>query len=168
MSAPDSNSTACPSWQREFPIKQAEEFTVSRRGFGAMCCGAAVLGSAGLTIAAVISDEKEVPWFTACALDDLALGSDRVVYSPSGEGILIVRLQTGDLRAYSQQCTHLLCPVHYDAEKDHVFCPCHHGVFDVQSGKPMAGPPRRALPRFNIEVQDGMILVGTGEMKAEA
>ena len=29
-----------------------------------------------------------------------------------------------------------------------MICPCHHGKFDVETGEPIAGPPRRPLPEF--------------------
>jgi Rieske Fe-S protein len=36
-------------------------------------------------------------------------------------------------------------------------CPCHEGAFDLATGRPIAGPPRRPLPLVTLEVRDGMI-----------
>jgi Rieske Fe-S protein len=36
-------------------------------------------------------------------------------------------------------------------------CPCHRGFFDMHTGQPLAGPPRRPLPRIVLKVQDGVI-----------
>jgi Rieske Fe-S protein len=36
-------------------------------------------------------------------------------------------------------------------------CPCHRGYFDMHTGQPLAGPPRRPLPRIALKVQDGVI-----------
>ena len=36
-------------------------------------------------------------------------------------------------------------------------CPCHNGYFDLATGRPIAGPPRRPLPRIKLEVRDGVI-----------
>jgi Rieske Fe-S protein len=33
-------------------------------------------------------------------------------------------------------------------------CPCHEGLFDLRSGRPIAGPPRRPLPRIVLEVRE--------------
>jgi Rieske Fe-S protein len=32
-------------------------------------------------------------------------------------------------------------------------CPCHEGVFDMASGRPIAGPPQRPLARILREVR---------------
>ena len=47
------------------------------------------------------------------------------------------------LVAFSQQCTHLSCAVVPQPEQNRLFCPCHEGAFDLQSGRPIAGPPNR-------------------------
>src|SRR5215470_4123073 len=36
-------------------------------------------------------------------------------------------------------------------------CPCHNGHFEINEGRPIAGPPRRPLPRIRLEVRDGVI-----------
>ena len=36
-------------------------------------------------------------------------------------------------------------------------CPCHNGWFDLESGRPTAGPPRRPLPRVTVEVRGGTV-----------
>jgi Rieske Fe-S protein len=33
------------------------------------------------------------------------------------------------------------------------FCPCHEGRFDLRTGAPVAGPPRRPLPRIELDVR---------------
>jgi Rieske Fe-S protein len=40
-------------------------------------------------------------------------------------------------------------------------CPCHEGYFDLESGRPLAGPPRRPLPRVLVEVR-GQDIYATG------
>jgi Rieske Fe-S protein len=36
-------------------------------------------------------------------------------------------------------------------------CPCHEGVFDLRTGRVIAGPPPRPLPRILLEVRGGDI-----------
>jgi Rieske Fe-S protein len=36
-------------------------------------------------------------------------------------------------------------------------CPCHNGYFDLESGRVIAGPPRRPLPRVTLEIRDGVV-----------
>ncbi len=164
MNSSEQSKANSPAWKSEFPIEQNEEFQVTRRGFGVMCYGATAAGIAGLTLAALLPDSNETTPFAACLVDALAPGSSKVVTDPrSGNSILLIHLPSDEWRAYSQNCTHLLCPVHYDAERDHIFCPCHHGVFDSQSGKAVAGPPRKPLPSYRVETRDGVVYVGTDE-----
>jgi Rieske Fe-S protein len=59
--------------------------------------------------------------------------------------------------AYDQLCTHLLCPVVPAVDVGRLHCPCHNGWFDLETGRPVAGPPQRALPRVLLEVRDGTV-----------
>ena len=36
-------------------------------------------------------------------------------------------------------------------------CPCHQGLFDAATGRPVAGPARRPLPRIVLENRDGVL-----------
>jgi Rieske Fe-S protein len=70
---------------------------------------------------------------------------------------VLIRLDERTLVAYGQQCTHLSCPVIAEPDAGRLHCPCHEGVFDLATGRPIAGPPRRPLPLVNLEVRDGVI-----------
>ena len=59
--------------------------------------------------------------------------------------------------AYDQQCTHLQCPVVPAVAEGKLHCPCHNGWFDLRTGLPLAGPPRRRLPRVLLEVREGTV-----------
>jgi Rieske Fe-S protein len=74
---------------------------------------------------------------------------------------VLVRLAQDQLVAYSQKCTHLSCAVIPRPEQGLLHCPCHEGFFDLRSGSPTAGPPRRPLPRILLEVR-GREIYATG------
>ena len=66
--------------------------------------------------------------------------------------------------AYDQRCTHLSCDVIPHLGEDgnrlasaqcQLHCPCHHGVFDAETGRPIAGPPRRPLPLVKLKDEAG-------------
>ena len=68
--------------------------------------------------------------------------------------------------AYSGVCTHLGCSYRfeaeaneYHAEKDAFHCPCHHGIFDLKTGRVLGGPPPRPLDRLPVKVENGEIHV---------
>ncbi len=87
-------------------------------------------------------------------------------YPGEHESALLVRLGEHEYKAYKNACTHLKCPVFWSREEDQMVCPCHHGYFDVRTGKPTAGPPRRALPEIVIE-WDGSAIYATGVKRYE-
>ena len=72
-------------------------------------------------------------------------------YPSEDSPCVAVRTPGGKLVGYSQVCTHLSCAVVYDQPANQLVCPCHRGVFDVNQGAPVAGPPARALPRVRLE-----------------
>jgi len=74
-----------------------------------------------------------------------------------GEGILIVRLEKS-IAALSTVCTHLGCIVNWLAGEKKFKCPCHGSGF-YQNGINFEGPAPRALDRFAIRVEDGIVVV---------
>jgi menaquinol-cytochrome c reductase iron-sulfur subunit len=61
--------------------------------------------------------------------------------------------------AYNAHCTHLGCAFSYDKTKKIFACPCHHGEFDVKTGRVLAGPPPRPLDELKVEVRDDAVWV---------
>ena len=59
----------------------------------------------------------------------------------------MIRTRDGKLLAYSQKCTHLSCAVVPELDEGILRCPCHEGIFDLSTGRNIAGPPPRPLPR---------------------
>lgn len=70
----------------------------------------------------------------------------------TGQQSVLVRLQSGDLVAYSAVCTHQACAVAYRDGK--LACPCHGSVFDPAAGAAVLnGPANRPLPEVPIRVE---------------
>ncbi len=148
-------------WRNDFPIDWAQDHYVQRREFVKFLCltslGFAVgqlclLGSSWLR-QETRPDRKEI-----ARLDQLNIG--QVVsfrYPTERHPCLLVRLGPDEIVAYSQLCTHLSCPVVPQLEQQRFFCPCHHGAFDLHDGRPILGPPRRPLPRVELQVEGGVI-----------
>ncbi|MBC8162077.1 MAG: Rieske 2Fe-2S domain-containing protein [Roseiflexaceae bacterium] len=100
----------------------------------------------------------QLPIHAITKLVDLPVGGSVTFdYPGPNEPRVLVRLDEQNLVAYGQQCTHLSCPVIVQAEAGQLHCPCHEGLFDLASGRPLAGPPRRPLPRVTLELRDGVI-----------
>ncbi|MBM4332820.1 MAG: Rieske (2Fe-2S) protein [Deltaproteobacteria bacterium] len=73
---------------------------------------------------------------------------------------ILIQDEDGSLRAFSLVCTHLACTVAWRPEKREFFCPCHDALFDAR-GNVLSGPPPAPLERWNVQVKDGRVLVGT-------
>ena len=78
-------------------------------------------------------------------------------YPGPGQPKLLVRIGEREVVAFDQRCTHLSCPVLPQVERGRFHCPCHEGNFDLATGRPLSGPPRRPLPRVELELRGGEV-----------
>ena len=93
-------------------------------------------------------------------LDEIPTGGSKLFRYPTNDDVcILLRLPDDKFVAFSQNCTHLNCPVHFDSQSSLLLCPCHQGFFDASDGRPIAGPPRRALASFGVTVRDNKIWV---------
>lgn len=89
--------------------------------------------------------------------DEMPSNSGRIFRFGSKPGILI-RTDSGELRAFSARCTHLDCTVQYRDDLHHIWCACHNGHYD-QSGRNIEGPPPRPLTPYDVNVRGDQIVV---------
>jgi Rieske Fe-S protein len=159
-------AAAQPAWRQDFPIDWPQDQYVERRDLMKFM----VLTSAAFTIGQfwIVAQSwwrrrsGAVPGRRVASLDELAVGATLVFdYPGEHDPCVLVRLSESELGAYSQQCTHLSCAVIPQPEKGVLHCPCHEGLFDLRTGAPRAGPPRRPLPRIVLEVR-GRDVYATG------
>lgn len=78
------------------------------------------------------------------------------------EGRLYISHVEDGLLAIWHTCTHLGCTVPWVEEEDRFHCPCHSSLFD-RRGVVTGGPAPRPLDLFEIEIQDGEVVVDTGK-----
>jgi Rieske Fe-S protein len=151
--------------QQDFPIEWEGDHYVSRREMVKFLS----LGSALLAISTwatafarrfVRKDSADVRLLGPAK--DLEQNGHMLFRYPTADSPCIaIRTPEGKLVAYSQVCTHLSCAVVYEKNQNQIVCPCHRGIFDVNQGTPVAGPPTRALPRVRLE-QRGDQIYATG------
>jgi nitrite reductase/ring-hydroxylating ferredoxin subunit len=151
-----------PKWRRDFPIDAGQDEYVSRRElvkFMVLTSGAFVAGQLWLLVKSVWEGSVPPPPAAAIAgLDELPVGGAKTFEFPAGSPPrLLVRTGAASFVAYDQQCTHLLCPVVPVFDQNRLHCPCHNGWFDLGTGQPVAGPPRRPLPRVTLDVRGGIV-----------
>ena len=76
-----------------------------------------------------------------------------------GEPVLLAKVD-GALCAVGATCTHYSGPLGEGLRTGaHVRCPWHHACFDLRTGIPVRAPALRALPRYAVEVVDGIVRV---------
>jgi len=146
-------------------IHRSNERSLDRRGFmktvvgGAGLFALSTLPWGALAAKELLSDEKKrFPVKKIADLSALKVG-DAVEFSYPTEhdSALLVYVNEKECKAYQNACTHLRCPVLWSVKEQELLCPCHHGKFDVFTGEPLAGPPRRALPEIMLKVENGSI-----------
>lgn len=167
----------CPDKPQE-PISVQE---MNRRKFLAMASivpGAIATAAIGLPVAGFISapmfaaEKKE--WVTVGPIDQFKLGETIQVNfedpSPLPWAGVTARTaawlrRTGETEfiAFAVNCSHLGCPVRWIASAELFMCPCHGGVY-YKDGSVAAGPPPRALARFETRIQDGHLQLQTREV----
>ncbi len=155
-----------PKWRRDFSIDWPRDQHVARREFSkflVLTSGAFVAGQGWIAAQSLLRRKRPPAGRVRIAsASQLAPGAAMMfAYPGPHDACLLVRLPDGRLVAYSQKCTHLSCAVVPEVEKGILRCPCHEGIFDLASGRNIAGPPPRPLPRIAIELDgDDVYAVG--------
>jgi len=155
-----------PAWRTDFPIDWPQDHYVERRDFMKFMVLTSVAFAAGqLWIAAenwLRRRRGEPDAVRLAALDDVPVGEARTfAYPTEHDPCVLVRTAERTVIGYSQKCTHLSCAVIPQVAGGVIRCPCHDGIFDLASGRPVAGPPRRPLSRIHLEIR-GAAIVATG------
>jgi arsenite oxidase small subunit len=130
---------------------------VSRRTFCRRACvSTAALAAAGAAGAQRVTEAAAPSEKKIEGAELLMLGYAMTFLYPT-ERDLAILIRTRDNRyyAYTQNCTHQGCPVNFERAHDRLECPCHQGAYDLQTGDPIFGPPRRPLTRIALELRPG-------------
>ena len=150
---------AQPAWRQDFPIDWPQDLYVERREFMkfmVLISGAFAAGQLWIALQNWYRDYRGRPPIQRIAsIDDLAAGTALAFrYPDEHEPCLLVRLSQSEFVAFNQKCTHLSCAVIPRPAEGSLYCPCHEGRFDLRTGAPTAGPPRRPLTRILLELKE--------------
>jgi Rieske Fe-S protein len=158
-----------PRWRQDFPIDGPAADALSRREFTkflVLTSGAFVAGQCWIGTMSLLRDSGQGPEKPIAADADVPRGGVVEFHYPGNDDpCLLIRLDDGRLVAYGQQCSHLSCAVIPEPERGKLHCPCHNGYFEIEEGRPIAGPPRRPLPRIKLAVRDGTIFATRVELR---
>jgi Rieske Fe-S protein len=147
-----------PAWRKDFPIDWPQDHYVERREFMKFM----VLTSLALTVGQfwIVAQNwwrrrrGQLAMRRIAGVDDLPVGGVLTfAYPEPPDDCVLIRTGEREFVAYSQKCTHLSCAVRPLVDRGVIHCPCHEGYFDLASGRPIAGPPRRPLPVIQLEIR---------------
>jgi Rieske Fe-S protein len=151
-----------PKWRHDFPVDTGREEDIERRDFVkflVLVSGAFATGQVWILGKELMERDKPAPPAMPIArVADLQIGSAYSFNYPGPDDpCLLVRLDEKKFLAYDQKCSHLSCAVLPRVAEGSLECPCHHGSFDLMTGRPTAGPPRRPLAKIIVEVRNDTV-----------
>jgi Rieske Fe-S protein len=159
-----------PAWRHDFPIDWPQDHYVARRDFTkflTLTSLAFVVGQVWIGVQDFLRRRRSEPAVLKIA-EASALGIGEALpfnYPNDDHPCLLIRLADNRFVAFSQKCTHLACAVVPAFESKQLICPCHKGYFDLETGRPLAGPPRRPLPRILLQIKDNAVYATGVELR---
>jgi Rieske Fe-S protein len=160
-----------PQWRNDFPIDWPQDEFVARRDFTkflVLTSFAFVVGQLWIVAENFFRKRRgQLPVKRIARADAIPIGGSLVFGYPEPLDIcIVVRPAQAQYFAYNQKCTHLSCAVVPDLAHGRLHCPCHNGSFELGTGVPIAGPPRRPLERILLEIRDGNLYAIGREVRA--
>jgi menaquinol-cytochrome c reductase iron-sulfur subunit len=165
-----------PSDQPPAPADEAAPTDPSRRRLmiatvgacGGLIAAAVGVPALGMFVGPMLQEQPEA-WRAVGPVDQFKVGETVQVnfesVSPvpwsgvTAETAAWLRRETEtEFIAFAVNCTHLGCPVRWEATADLFMCPCHGGTY-YGDGSVAAGPPPRALNRYQTRVTNGQVEV---------
>ncbi|MEX1232352.1 MAG: Rieske 2Fe-2S domain-containing protein [Planctomycetaceae bacterium] len=154
-----------PQWRKDFPIDVPEDNITARREFSkfmVLISFAFFIGQMFIALHHLFRRKGRPGREKIAERSSLAIGETAGFHYPTeNDPCLLIRRADNEFVAFGAQCTHLMCGIRPDPDSDRLNCPCHRGYFDAATGIPLAGPPRRPLPRITLEIA-GETIYATG------
>lgn len=151
-----------PQWRKDFPVDVPQDEFVARRDFTrflVLISGAFAVGQIWIAVQNFWRRRTgKLPLQRIAAIEAVPVGGSLLFHYPTHhDGCVLIRTEKEQFVAYSNECTHLMCAVVPRLPEQRLYCPCHVGFFDLATGRPTSGPPRRPLPRIVLAVRNGAV-----------
>lgn len=170
--AEDAKDRECECHHKDNPVDEQRrsflmKISLAFGAFAAFAVGTPVLSA----LLAPLFNKKGQAWRHVGKLDDFQVGKTRIVTFENADPqpwagttartAAWIRREQGDkLIAFSANCTHLGCPVRWEADAELFMCPCHGGVY-YRDGTVAAGPPPKRLNQYQTRISNGNVEVMT-------
>ena len=103
----------------------------------------------------------------AATLADLPPGASLRVYA-GAEAVALFNVR-GTVHAIANRCTHARASLSegtVDADRCAVTCPWHEGVFSLETGRVLGGPPVLPLAVYRVKLEGDTILIAPPSVEA--
>src|SRR5437660_552333 len=115
--------------------------------------------------------KQKQEWRRVANLNDIAVGETKLISYVNADPLpwagvtaksaaWLRRENEQQFVAFSAHCTHLGCPVRWEAGAELFMCPCHGGVY-YKDGNVAAGPPPRPLFRYDVRIENGEVKINS-------
>jgi menaquinol-cytochrome c reductase iron-sulfur subunit len=166
----EENNRSSGSASQESPeeITRRRFFEKVSLALGGLC--AAILGVplVGFVIAPLLRKAPD-EWLPLGKVDDFGIGKtvNVTIMDPSSlpwagvtskSAVWLRRVTEENFIAFSVHCTHMGCPVRWQAGSKLFMCPCHGGVF-YADGTVASGPPPAPLVRHQVKMANGQVFL---------
>ena len=152
-------------WKDDFPIPCEEDSYVTRREFTKFLGLTSLAFFAGTFVAAARKLWKRASAqrsraIAVVSVNEIAAGGYKLFrYPTENDPCILLRIDQEKFVAFNQSCTHLSCPVYFNAAARQLVCPCHKGFFSAEDGRVLAGPPKRPLASLAVSVRNSQVWV---------
>ncbi len=124
------------------------------------------LGGAGSVQALSRRPARADGYTPVATLADVPPGSGRRVYA-GGDAVALFNVN-GSVHAIANRCSHARASLSegtVDAARCAVTCPWHEGVFSLETGQVLGGPPSLPVATYRVKVEGETILIAPAEAR---
>lgn len=124
------------------------------------------LGGAGAAQAASRRPARADGYTPVATLAELPPGASRRVYA-GGEAVALFNVN-GTVYAIANRCTHARASLSegtVDPGRCTVTCPWHAGVFALESGQVLGGPPPAPVATYRVKIEGDTVLIAPAEAR---
>ncbi len=124
------------------------------------------LGGAGSAQALSRRPARADGYTPVATLTDLPPGAGRRVYA-AGEAVALFNVN-GTVHAIANRCTHARASLSegtLDPARCAVTCPWHEGVFSLETGQVLSGPPALPIATYRVKLEGDTVLIAPAEAR---